>query len=329
MSLARAQTFNHDLAERLRTLPAVSDVTPVFGAPLAQMHEISQFSPAGHEPKLPVEFNVVGADFFSSLGIPLVRGRGFGEADIQNGGVAIVNETVARQFWPGQDPVGQRIEGGMPGNKQSQVIGVARDVQVAELGDAHKPFIYLPAIPADQLDVHSMMVRTRGDARNSVALIGDAARSLDRGVKIDVMAMHDNIDQWVAPARICVVLAATLGGLGLLLVSIGIYGTVSYSVTRRVREIGIRMTLGARPADVLRVVLKRSLRPVILGAPIGVLLCLGVGRILRMLLFGISPLDPIAYVSVAAFLFAVALLASYLPARRALRVDPMRAIRHE
>lgn len=329
-SLSQAQTFDRDLADRLRSLPGVVDVTPAFAAPLAEMHSVSMFAPTGHENKIAVEFNFVGANFFSSLGIPVVRGRAFTDAEARNGdSVAVISETTARRFWPGQDPVGQRLTGGLPGDMDRQVIGVARDVQVAELGDAHQPYIYVPAAPAQQLEVQSMLVRTTGSARSSLALIRDAARSVDRGVKIDVVPLSDNIELWVAPARICVVLAATLGGLGLLLVSIGIYGTVSYSVTRRVREIGIRMTLGARSGDVLRVILQRSLRSVILGALIGVALCAGVARVLRSLLFGVSPLDPIAYLSVGAFLFGVALLAGYLPARRALRVDPMTAIRHD
>jgi putative ABC transport system permease protein len=124
-------------------------------------------------------------------------------------------------------------------------------------------------------------------------------------------------------------LSAALGGLGLMLAAIGIYGTVAYSVARRTREIGIRMTLGARSIDVLRLILRGAMRPIVLGAGVGMVICAAVSRILASLLFGVSPLDAIAYVSVAMFLLGVALLASYLPARRALRVDPMVALRHE
>ena len=329
-SLAQAQAFNATMTERIRSLPGVTDVVPTFGAPLAEMHAVSMFSRVGEPHAIPVEFNLVGQGFFSSVGIPLVRGRAFSENEIRNSAdVAIVSESAARRLWPGQDPIGKRLHGGMPPEKDMEIIGVARDVQVADLGDAHKPFIYLPAVPAQALEIHTLLVRTTGEARHSLPVIRQAAHAVAPTAKIDVAALQDSIEQWIAPARVCVVLAAALGGLGLLLVSIGIYGTVSYSVTRRVREIGIRMTLGARSGDVLRVVLQRALRPVLIGAAVGVVLCVGVGRILRVLLFGVSPLDPIAYLSVAVFLFAVALLASYLPARRALRVDPMTAIRHD
>ena len=327
----QAQNFIATLAERLRSVPGVAGAVPMFGAPLGGMRAVGMFSRAGSTHKIPLELNMVGRGFFASLGIPLVRGRDFTEAEIKDGsGLVVVNEALAKKFWPGEDPVGKRIHGGaFHPDMDLEVIGVAKDVQIAELGNAHHPFLYEPAWPEFQLEARTMLVHTTGDSRNSVGMIRSVARSVDKSIKVDVVTLQSNIDQWVAPSRIVVGLAATLGGLGLLLSAIGIYGTVSYSVTRRVREIGIRMTLGARSGDVVRVILRRAMRPVAIGASVGLVLCLGVGRILRSMLFGVSPVDPIAFASVALFLFAVALLASYLPARRALRVDPMTAIRHE
>lgn len=328
---AEAENFLQNMSDRLHTVPGVTDVVPMFSSPLADMHAGGMYGPSGHPQHRVVSLNIVGYNFFQSVGIPLVRGRAFTESEIHNGAdVLIVNETLARTFWPGEDPIGKQIHGGaFHPEKDMEVIGVAKDVQVDQLGEAHKPFIYEPATPDSTLEIRTVLVQTTGASRDSLELIRTAAHSVDKAAKVDVATLESNIESWIAPSRIVVVLSATLGALGLILASIGIYGTVSYSVARRVREIGIRMTLGARAGDVLSTILRRAMRPVAIGAAVGLVLCLGVSQILRVVLFGVSPLDPIAYISVAAFLFVVALLASYLPARRALRVDPMTAIRHE
>ena len=174
-----------------------------------------------------------------------------------------------------------------------------------------------------------MLVQTQDDFARIKEDVRSVARALDNDLSIDVAPLKDNIEQWVGPARICVLLSAALGGLGLILAAVGIYGSVAYSVARRAREIGIRMALGARRTDVMRVVVRQAMRPVVIGAAIGVALCAAVSKVLAVLLFGLSPFDAIAYGSVVAFLLGVALLASYIPARRALRIDPMSAIRHE
>jgi predicted permease len=329
-SLAQATKLNRELAERLQALPGVEGVTPVFAAPLARHRSIAPFGAAGESRLLQMDFNVVGRGFFSSLAIPLVRGRDFSETEIANDAeVVIVNEGAARQLWPGEDPIGKRVRAVFPTERQLEVIGVARDVDLSELGQRHAPYLYLPATPAQQREIRALLVRTNGDARAALGMVRTAAGSVDPTIKIEVGTLRGNLEAQAESSWMVVVLAAALGGLGLLLAAIGIYGTVSYAVTRRVREIGIRMTLGATGRDVLRVILRRAMRPVAAGAAIGMVASAGVGRILQSMLFGLSPLDAVAYVSVAAFLLSVAMLASYLPARRALRVDPMTAIRHE
>jgi predicted permease len=328
-SLSQAANLNRDLATRLRALPGVEGVTPVISAPLSGLHVIGQFGISGQTEKFQSEFNIVGQGFFSSLAIPLVRGREFSEADIKNGGVVILNEAASRQLWPGQDPIGKRVHATIPQDSDLDVIGVAKDVDIAEAGNPHKPYLYMPAVAAQQADIRSMLVRTQGNARDLLESLRSAAKGVDPSMRIDVGTLQGNLANQSADSRIVVVLAAALGGLGLLLAAIGIYGTVSYSVARRVREIGIRMTLGARGSDVLDVILRRAMRPVVIGAVIGMVACAGVAQVLRVMLYGVSPLDVIAYLSVAAFLFTVALLASYLPARRALSIDPLAAIRSE
>ena len=328
-SLAQATNLNRNLAERLRTLPGVEAVTPVFTAPLSNMRGFAPFGAAGEDHPHRMEFNVVGHGFFSSLAIPLVRGRDFSEPEIANGAaVVIVNESAARQLWPGEDPVGKQVDAAFP-ERRLEVVGVARDVDLGAIGEAHAPYLFLPAGPDQQLEIGSMLVRTRGDAGRSLETLRSAAMSADPAIRMEVSTLRSYLAEQAATAGVVVALASALGGLGMLLAAIGIYGTVSYSVTRRVREIGIRMTLGAQGRDVLRVILGRAMRPVAAGATIGLVASIGAGQVLQSLLFGISPMDAVAYASVATFLVSVAVLASYLPARRALRVDPMSAIRHE
>lgn len=327
---AQASSFDHDLAERLRALPGVVDVVPVFGAPLADVHGISHFSKAGEKHEYGLEFNVVGSGLFSSLGVPLLRGRDFSEADISAGAnVAIVSESTARKLWPGEDPIGKVLHGGLVKPRDFEVIGLAKDVQIARLGVANTPYLYLPAAPEMQPMIRAMLVHTTADSATTLPMLRSAAHSADPQMKFDVATLASNIDWWVTPSRIVVALATVLGTLGILLAAIGIYGTVSYSVSRRVREIGVRMALGAGQRDVMRLILRQAMRPVLIGTAVGVVLCGLLARLLRVLLFGVSPLDPLAYVSVALFLVCVALAASYLPARLALRIDPMSAIRCE
>jgi predicted permease len=326
----RAAAFNRDMAARLRNIPGVEEVVPAAAAPLADVHYGGHFSKPGESERRELEFNYVGDHFFSILDIPLTRGRDFTNVEVTSGAaVGIINESAARQIWPGEDPVGKQLKANLRIEKTYEIVGVARDVQMSQLGDANKPYIFLPAGPEDQAPVTAMLIRTKDDFKFSAEQVRAAARAMDNSLTIDVAPLQDNVEQWVGPARICVALAGALGSLGIVLAAIGIYGTVSYSVSRRVREIGIRMALGARSGDVLSTILRRAMRPVVIGSIVGLLLCAGISKLFTFLLFGLSPFDPLAYLSVVAFLIGVALLASYVPARRALKVDPMGAIRSE
>jgi ABC-type antimicrobial peptide transport system permease subunit len=275
-----------------------------------------------------MELNYVSPGFFSALSIPLVRGRDFTAAEAgSDAHVIIVPEATARRLFPGQDALGKQLKNWR--GDTYEVIGVAKDAQIANLGKTSEHYVFFPAGPKRQLDVKSLLVRTSVPAVNLVTSIKAAASTLDPEMKIDVAPLQQNITQWAVPARISVVLASTLGLLGLLLSAIGIYGTSAYSVARRVREIGIRMALGAQAADMKALVLRQAMRPVFIGAMVGVVLCAAVSRLFTFLLFGISPVDPLAFTSIPVFLLAVAAAASYIPARRAVRVDPILALRHE
>jgi ABC-type antimicrobial peptide transport system permease subunit len=209
------------------------------------------------------------------------------------------------------------------------VIGVARDAQVSHLGESDTLYLYFPGgSPGDSLRSY-VLVRFSGSYSDLAAGLRGIAQSLDAEVPVDVKKMEDNLEVWRAPSRIATALSAALGALALLLALIGVYGMVSYSVSRSVREIGIRMALGADGSDVMRDVLRQAMSPVMIGGLIGIAGSAAVSWVLSSMLFGLSAHDPVAFVTAPCFLVMVALVASYVPARRATKVDPIAALRHE
>ncbi len=324
----RAAAFRSELIDRLSALPGVEAVAQASSLPLGNSHQVAHGSIPGHEESQRVELNAVSRNFFATMAIPIVRGRTFSDAEVQTDAKAIiVTEATARLFWPGEDPVGKRLVLYRPGNPVYDVVGVAKDAQVSHLGEAHPIYLYIPA-GADKLAQLHLLVRTAGTGA-SLKDIRTTVRALDPQLVANVVGLEDYLEFWRAPARVAAGFSAALGGLALLLASAGVYGTVSFAVSRRIREIGIRMALGANGQDVMRLILRQALHPVLIGAAAGITTGAGVSRLLSTVLFGLSSLDPIAFFAVPAFLLAVALLASYLPARRACRVDPMVALRYE
>jgi ABC-type antimicrobial peptide transport system permease subunit len=208
------------------------------------------------------------------------------------------------------------------------VIGVAKDAQVSHLGELDTTYLYFPAGPQDNHRTY-VLVRFAGGFTATAKGIRDAVQSLDAEMPVDVTELQDYLEVWRTPSRIASALSGALGGLALLLASIGVYGMVSYTVSRSVREIGIRMALGADSAQVMILVLRQAMRPIVIGGLVGVAGCAAVSWVLSSMLFGLSAYDPMAFISVPLFLFVVALIASYIPARRAMRVEPVVALRHE
>jgi predicted permease len=281
----------------------------------------------GETAKRSIEYDEVSPEYFSLLGIPIVRGRNFTPQETQSGAeVALVTEWTARHFWPGDDAIGKTLR--QMNAKDLRIIGVVKDVQVSHLSRVDGAFMYLPAGPRAQTSLH-LLVRGAAAFSSTANDIRSAAHALDPNLLVDVFKLEDNLELWRTPSRIAAVLSGSLGALALLLASIGVYGVVSYAVSRRVREIGIRMTLGADRRQVLGMMLRQAMLPVLLGCAVGMALCAVVSRILSSVLFGVSSHDPFAFVVVPLFLVAVALAASYVPARRATKVDPMTALRHE
>ena len=328
----RAAAFQQQLLDRLASLPGVDAVVQATSIPLANSHDLTGFSTPDKSRDFEVEYNHVSANFFRALDIPLLQGRVFTAAEEQSGAhVTILSQSTARRFFPQQNPIGQVLHGGGEPNSgvtDWQVVGVVADAQVASLGDSRKLYLYEPAGPAQQADL-SVMVRTAAQDPSIGKELNTILGDLDPSLSVTIGPMSDTLEFWREPARVVSVFSLILGTLALLLASLGIYGTVSYGVSRRVREIGIRMALGADVRHVMWLVIRQAMFPVLLGALIGAVLCAGVSSVFSAVLFGLSPLDPGSFLLMPAFLLAVALLACYLPARRAMRVDPMVALRYE
>ncbi|HEX5424565.1 MAG TPA: ABC transporter permease [Candidatus Acidoferrales bacterium] len=280
------------------------------------------------------DYCVASAGYFETMGIPLLRGRAFDERDGMDApNVAVITETLARSRWPHQDPIGQVIEfGNMDGNLNPlTVVGVVGDVRVEGLDHPPTPIIYVNYEQRGLNGQYSWTVLLRSTAPPGT--IASAARGIfhdvDPNVPVQFSTFADALGGWLAERRFLLLLVAVFATTALTLAAVGLYGIVAYSVTRRTQEIGIREALGAQPRDVLRLVVGEGARLAGAGILIGLALSLGLARLMSSLLFGITPADPLTFIGVSAMLAAVALLASYVPARRAMRVDPMIALRYE
>ena len=322
----RAFAFVQSLRERIEALPGVTEVAQAECAPLSHDWSADNFTVPGRSDKVGVEYNHVSPEYFSVVGIPIVRGRDFRARDWPDVSGVIVTESTARRLWPGQDPLGKTLREDT--GREYSVIGVAKDAQVSHLGEVDTPYLFFPAGPQDDRRTY-ILTRVAGGYAEVAKGIRHEVQSLDPKMPVDVDRLEDYLEVWRSPSRIVASLSGALGALALLLASIGVYGMVSYSVSRRVREIGIRMAFGADRTQVMKLVFRQAMSPVLIGGLAGVAACAAVSNVLSSMLFGLSPHDPIAFVVVPLLLLVVALVACYLPARRALRVDPMVALRYE
>jgi putative ABC transport system permease protein len=273
----------------------------------------------------------VAPGFFDALGTQLAAGRDFSERDDSAApAVAIVNETMAHRYWPGQDALGRQFRMRAPDSALVTVIGVAHDMKYNNLVETPTPFVYRP-LTQEYQGYATLVVRTATAAPRALApAITGVVTGLDPEMSWDVRTFADLMSgRALILPRFGAALAGGFGVLALLLASIGLYGVVAYGVSQRTREIGIRVALGADRAAVLRMVVRGGLGQAVLGLGIGCVLAIGATRALRSLLFGVGAADPLTYVAVAALLTAVAAFASWLPARRATRVDPTITMRAE
>ena len=327
----RSAAFERQLMERLESLPGVKSVGLAELVPLGSSFSATNFAPEGHEilpgvPKSYVSFNTISPGYFQTLGVPIVRGRDFTPHDIaQDQHVAVINESLARRFWPGEDPIGKKFQGG-----KWEVIGVAKDARGVYLWSAEEPCLYYPHLPETESPQDmKFLVRTEGTPAALMRVLPETVRSIDRGMPVSVQRLEDNLAQWLWPSQMGALLSGALGLLALSLTSIGLYGVMAYAVTQRTHEIGIRVALGARRTDVLTLVLSQGMRLAGLGVAIGLPLSVAGARLLAKFLYGLSSMDGFTFAAVVLLLGVIALLACYIPTRRALRVDPMTALRNE
>ena len=325
---ARGQAFYRDLVERARNLPGVRSVAVSETLPLGfERSEVSFQVPDRPGATEKITYNSATPDYFRTLGIPLLRGRDFGPQDTAGAPlVAIVNETLARRFWPGQEAIGKRLT---TGTDVLQVVGVAKDIKYRFLGESPMPYLYLPLAQNYEGQVN-LQVKTVADPLQLAGPLRQIAEGIDPQLQgLSANTLEDQVAFALLPGRVGGVIFIVFGLLALALACMGLYGVMSFSVRQRTREMAIRMSLGARPGDVLNMVLRESMTLVAVGAAIGLLIAFPIMRFIGSFLYGVSPADPVSFLGVIAVLGSAALLATYVPARRATRVDPMTAMRYD
>jgi putative ABC transport system permease protein len=329
---ARAAALRERAVETLRALPGVEAVSTASRLPLSPDINMDGFRVPGHhaptDQETPIDSVAIGADYFAVVGVPIVSGRAFTEADVtQKRRVAIVNERLARQYWRDGNAVGQRFYTGSFESEHWEIVGIARDHKVRSVGEDQRPYLHLPDAPDPSI---GLIVRTATPPAAALPMLRQALWSIEPDIVFteDVPA-EEVAATTIAPTRIGALVVGAFGALALGLAAIGLYGVVAYSASRRTREVGIRMALGAQRATVLRLILGRGARLAIAGLALGAVLAAGVGQLLESLLYGVSSFDPVSYLAAAVMLLLVAGVANLIPALTAMRVDPVRALKSE
>ncbi len=335
----KVAAFAQQALDRIRPLPGVRFAALGTELPLTDSHSRSDITiegqpvPAiGHFPH--PDFHVVSPDYFRAMGIPLMRGRYFTESDTpQAPGVVLLSESLARRFWPDGDAVGKRILHGHPDLKNPwlTVVGVVGDTKQYGLSTETKWEVYLSYLQSPpRTGDFRLIVRAPSHPEGLTAAIKSEVHGIDKDVPVhDEVTMQRIVSDSVGTRRITMLLLGLFAGLAMVLAAVGIYGVISYSVTQRTHEIGVRMALGAERTDVLWLVVGKGFVLALVGVAVGLAGALALTRFLSSLLFGVRPTDPAIFLGVSLILAAVALVASYIPARRAARVDPMVALRYE
>ena len=331
---AQARDFYRRLGERLSARSDVSSVGFAGHLPLTMNISMETAAAEGRDTVPPEEWPIldtasVGAGYLETMAIPIVRGRSFNAWDDENATpVVVVNETAAARLWPGEDAVGRRLRlDGVDG--YFEVVGVARDGKYRTLGEAPRPFFYR-AVGQDWKGSQTVVVRTSGDRSRAMAAIRREIRELDADLAVGSLAtIEDATASALVLPRAGAALFGLFGVIGLLLAMTGIYGVVSYLVSQRTHEIGIRMAMGARRYDILRLVVRQGLGLTAAGVVLGLAAAFAVTRVLSVMLYGISATDAVTFVAVPSALALVALVATVVPARRACKLDPLVALRYE
>jgi putative ABC transport system permease protein len=331
----RGPVLLHQMLESIRSVRGLRSVglvnaLPITGGPDTDfVIEGRPAPPANNEPS--ADIRTVDSGYFRTMGIPLLAGREFTEAD--NAGaerVMAINQTMARKYWPNENPVGQRVtmkDWGPP--LTGEIVGVVGDVKTNGLDVAVGPMIYWPYFQFPQL-FNTIVVRSEGDPLRLVPALKGAIWAIDKNQPISkTETLDQTLAESLARRRLYMILLGVFSCAALVLAALGIYGMVSYSVSQRTHEMGIRLAIGAERRDVLWLVLGEGARVALLGIAVGIASGLALTRLMSNLLFGVSATDPLTFAGVAMLLALAALAGSYIPARRALRGNPMVALRHE
>ena len=334
---AQASAFYRELIERLETLPGVQGASVSTMRPLNGTARNDPFAiegrPFDSSNLTSAGWQMVDANYFRTLGIPVVQGRDLTAQDTDEKSpiLAIINEAMARRFWPNENPIGRRITLGLPrpDNPWVTIVGIAKDLPHRAIDSPPEPDWYLSRALGPQRDRY-LFVRTAGDPTNLAAAIRSQVSAIDREQPVtNIKAMRDVIAETIAPRKFNMLLFGLFAAISVVLAAMGIYGVISYAVAERTQEIGIRVALGARAVDVMNLVLRGGLNLALIGIAIGLAGAFALTRLMKSVLFGVTPTDAVTFASVSVGVIAVALLACYIPARRATKVDPLVALRYE
>jgi len=326
----RTKNFQDELMDRVKALPGVESAVFARATPLGYgSYSESPIAVDGYQPppeeQPTVEYNEVGPDYFVTMGIPLVSGREFTRADDEKAAlVAVVNETMAGRYWRGKDPIGERVQ---VKGRWMRVVGVAKDSKYRSVRETPKPFFYVPWRQNFTVG-GGLYVRTPLTPETMATALAREVHALDGNLApYEMITMQEQVDRSTSAQMVAVTLVGVLGGLALLLAAIGLYGVMSYAVSQSARELGLRMALGADESNVWRLVMSRGLGLVAGGVLLGAAVALALTRLLGNLLYKVSPRDPLAFGGAFAVMTIAALAACFLPALRATRTDPARALR--
>jgi predicted permease len=331
---ARGRSLYDRVVERVGGVPGVASVSLARSVPLGLGGSRRGTVIEGYQPQpgedTETAYNVVGPRYFETMRIPLLAGRTFSDGDGRGAPpVVVVNEAFARRYWPGGNALGKRLSANGTAGPFRDVIGVVRTGKYNTLGEDARPFYYLPLMQEYGGDV-VLHVRTNVDPRTLISEVRGAIRGVDSAVPVfDAKTMEDQLLVALLPARLAGTLLGAFGILALMLASVGIYGVMAYSVAQRTRELGVRVALGANTRDLLMLVVREGAQLTAIGLAVGAAAALGVTRFVDSLLYGIAPTDIVTFGAAAAVLAAAALIACYIPAHRATRIDPIVALRYQ
>ncbi|HEV2706869.1 MAG TPA: ABC transporter permease [Pyrinomonadaceae bacterium] len=333
---AQRIAFYREAVERMRALPGVRSAGVVSYLPFASLGARTDFAVEGRPAALPgqepgTDVRVTDENYFAAMNIPVLRGRGFTTQEAtEDRKVVIINEALARKYFPNEDPLGKRLIIQMKKDPEpTEIIGIVRDAKYDKLEGETYPMVYwtYPHLPYTTM---TLVMRTNGDPTALAAAAQREIQAIDKDQPVaDVRTMESWVGESISRARFGTMLLTVFAGVALVLAAVGIYGVMSYSVTQRTHEIGIRIALGAQTRDVLRLVVGQGMLLIIIGLVLGLVAAYALTRVMTSMLYGVSATDPLTFASISVLLASIALLACYIPARRATRVDPMIALRYE